>query len=837
MNPQLLEALCQDFTAIYQCDLIQDTIDIVRYDKGTHTDTAMQTMDPYTLHSFSKMIQYFENLYIQDSAQESFWKEFNPQALMEKLKDNPIYRYHCRLKPNQNGNEYHSFRAIKLNESKSSFEVVIGVKVMDDLMEKQYKNEKRLQQLLEEKKHQKEELEIAYKQASEEDSILLALCNDYSVVYVCDLEKDDLKVIKDTNSHIAAGSEFKYSTTLEIFTKIQGIYKGNESYVEKLERTNLIQTMKDRDELSLQFCINKGQDNPSYMETRVVKIKSDTGFKIILGSRHIDDIVKEREEQNKQLNEALNKERTYNEIIHAIGSIYKSIATIDLQKQTYTVLSYKSSDKKIMETDFKGSMEQLKQYYIVKNGSSPFVDEVLEFIDLDTIPERMKGKSILTLEMKGQNGKWHACSIIPQTYDKNHNLTNVLMTLSDIDDFKKRELEAKEKLKEAAIEAKRANLAKTNFLRRMSHDIRTPLNGIVGMINLSERYANDTDKLYECKEKVLTSLDYLLSLINDILDMNKVESGTLVLENKPFNLIDILNKIIAITETNCEQHDIQFFGGKDMSKIIHRNFVGSGEYLNRLLMNIASNAIKYNREGGSVTLYCTELSSDDTHALYEFVCKDTGLGMSEEFQKHAFEPFTCEGKPTTTGYNGTGLGLSIVKDIVEMMHGTIQMESKENVGTTFRIILPLQIDPNPQIIKPIQTKPLNLTNKKALLVENNDINLEIATILLQDLGLDVSIARNGQEAVDQFKESKLNTFDYIFMDIMMPVKDGLQATREIRALQRNDAKSVHILAMSANAFESDIQECIKAGMDGHIAKPITMELLKEKGNPQLDRVD
>lgn len=532
--------------------------------------------------------------------------------------------------------------------------------------------------------------------------------------------------------------------------------------------------------------------------------------------------------KNKQLNEALKKERTYNEIIHAIGSIYKSIATIDLKKQTYTVLSYKSSDKKITETDFKGSMEQLKQHYIAKNSASPFVDEVLEFIDLDTIPERMKGKNILTLEMKGQNGKWHACSIIPQTYDKNHNLTNVLMTLSDIDDFKKRELEAKEKLKEAAIEAKQANLAKTNFLRRISHDIRTPLNGIVGMINLSERYSNDTDKLYECKEKVLTSLDYLLSLINDILDMNKVESGTLVLENKPFNLIDIINKIIAIVETNCEQHNIQFFGGKDMSKIIHRNFVGSGEYLNRLLMNIASNAIKYNREGGSVTLYCTELSSDDTHALYEFVCKDTGLGMSEEFQKHAFEPFTCEGKPTTTGYNGTGLGLSIVKDIVEMMHGTIQMESKENVGTTFRILLPLQIDPNPQIIKPIQTKPLNLTNKKALLVEDNDINLEIATILLQDLGLDVSSARNGQEAVDQFKESKLNTFDYIFMDIMMPVKDVLQATREIRALPRNDAKSVHILAMSANAFESDIQECLKAGMDGHIAKPITMELLKEK---------
>lgn len=174
------------------------------------------------------------------------------------------------------------------------------------------------------------------------------------------------------------------------------------------------------------------------------------------------------------------------------------------------------------------------------------------------------------------------------------------------------------------------------------------------------------------------------------------------------------------------------------------------------------------------------------------------------------------------------LDLYTLHSLSKMMHGTIQMESKENVGTTFRIILPLQIDPNPQTLKPIQTNPLNLTNKKALLVEDNDINLEIATILLQDLGLDVSTARNGQEALDQFKKSKLYTFDYIFMDIMMPIKNGLEATREIRVLPRRDAKSVHILAMSANAFESDIQECLKAGMDGHIAKPITMELLKEK---------
>ena len=822
MKKELYEALCSDFTAIFQCDLIKDTLEIIKYDTGTHTDAAIQKLDSKTLSKYTEMINYFHTLYIQDSSID-FWNELQPNHLMHLLKHQSIVKYRFKTKPNPKGNQYHSFRAIKLNEDEGSFEVVIGIKIMDDLMQQHHQNEIRLQELVEEKNLQKEKLEAAYKKTSEIESTLLALCNDYNIVYLCDLENDSLRVIKDTYSLINANLEHSYSSVLSTFQSIESLKKDNENYLDCLKREHLMETIQNQDELSLQFCFKE-----IYMETRIVKVPSNHGVKVILGSRNINDIVKKREEQNKQLQDALIVERTFNNIIRAIGSIYMGIATINLVDKTYMILSNKNLDKDIFKPHSTGSIEQLKDIFVNVNAAHKYRDDVLEFINFTTLPDRMKDKQMISMELEGISGRWYTCSFIVEKKDKNGNITDVLMTISDIDEIKHKELEVKEKLKEAAEKANQANVAKTNFLRRMSHDIRTPLNGIVGMINLAQRYGNDKEKLYECKEKVLTSLDYLLSLINDILDMSKVESNALVLEPKPFDLIETLNSIIAIIETSANEHNIQFIGGKSLSYIPHRYFIGSQEYLNRLLMNIASNAIKYNKENGSITLYCKEISSNENMALMQFVCSDTGLGMSEEFQKHAFEPFACEGKATITGYSGTGLGLSIVKDIVDIMDGSIEMDSKENVGTTFVVTIPLQMDSNPKIKVQANEKELNLSGKKALLVEDNEINLEIATIMLQDLGLIVTPAQNGKEALDIFEQSDTHTFDYIFMDVMMPVMDGLEATRRIRSLNREDAKTTPIIALSANAFEDDIKECLDAGMNAHVAKPIDVHALKEE---------
>ena len=379
----------------------------------------------------------------------------------------------------------------------------------------------------------------------------------------------------------------------------------------------------------------------------------------------------------------------------------------------------------------------------------------------------------------------------------------------------------------AEKKAKKANSAKTDFLRHMSHDIRTPLNGIIGMINISERYYGDKERLYECKAKVMESMDYLQSLLNNVLDIGKVESGTLQLVNKPFDLVAMLVKQISIIETNAKEYGISFEGGASMSTFHHRYVIGSEEYLNRLLMNLAGNAVKYNRSGGKVSLYFNEISSDDKTAVFEFVCSDTGLGMSEEFQKHAFESYAREGKETTNGYSGAGLGLSIVKDIVDMMNGTIKLESKENVGTTFTVTIPLEIDHNAEKEQQKKVEKPDLSGKSVLVVEDNELNLEIAKMLLEDEKMVVTTAENGEEAVDIVSQSVPGRFDFIFMDIMMPVMDGLEAARQIRTLNCKDTKEIPIIAMTANAFQDDIRDCIDAGMNAHIAKPIDSKKIED----------
>ena len=379
----------------------------------------------------------------------------------------------------------------------------------------------------------------------------------------------------------------------------------------------------------------------------------------------------------------------------------------------------------------------------------------------------------------------------------------------------------------AEKKAKKANSAKTDFLRHMSHDIRTPLNGIIGMINISEPYYGDQERLYECKAKVMESMDYLQSLLNNVLDIGKVESGTLQLVNKPFDLVAMLVKQISIVETNAKEYGIRFEGGVSMSTFHHRYVIGSEEYLNRLLMNFAGNAVKYNRSGGKVSLYFNEISSDDKTAVFEFVCSDTGLGMSEEFQKHAFESYAREGKETTNGYSGAGLGLSIVKDIVDMMNGTIKLESKENVGTTFTVTIPLEIDHNAEKEQQKKVEKPDLSGKSVLVVEDNELNLEIAKMLLEDEKMVVTTAENGEEAVDIVSQSVPGRFDFIFMDIMMPVMDGLEAARQIRTLNRKDTKEIPIIAMTANAFQDDIRDCIDAGMNAHIAKPIDSKKIED----------
>ena len=394
---------------------------------------------------------------------------------------------------------------------------------------------------------------------------------------------------------------------------------------------------------------------------------------------------------------------------------------------------------------------------------------------------------------------------------------------------RKQEKEKDEKYKaellRAAKKAEAANEAKTEFLQRMSHDIRTPINGICGMIDVADHYAEDMKKQTECRAKIKEASHLLLELINEVLDMSKLESDEVILEEIPFNLNSISEEILGVIEQMATEQNIRILW--EEKEVTHWNLIGSPVHVKRTLMNILSNAVKYNKENGYVYISCREIPSKQTAmTTLEFVCRDTGIGMTEAFQKRIFEPFAQEHAGSRTKFAGTGLGMPITKKLVEKMGGTISFESKEGTGTTFVIRIPFRIDTDRKDRTETEEKmETSIQGLHVLLTEDNELNMEIAEFVLQNEGTVVTKAWNGQEAVDIFRKSSPGEFDVILMDIMMPVMNGYEAAKMIRSLDREDAKVIPIIAMTANAFTEDKMRAKEAGMDEHIAKPVDRKLL------------
>ena len=394
---------------------------------------------------------------------------------------------------------------------------------------------------------------------------------------------------------------------------------------------------------------------------------------------------------------------------------------------------------------------------------------------------------------------------------------------------RKQEQEKDEKYKaellRAAKKAEAANEAKTEFLQRMSHDIRTPINGICGMIDVADHYAEDMKKQTECRAKIKEASHLLLELINEVLDMSKLESDEVILEEIPFNLNSISEEILGVIEQMAAEQNIRILW--EEKEVTHWNLIGSPVHVKRILMNILSNAVKYNKENGYVYISCREIPSKQTAmTTLEFVCRDTGIGMTEAFQKRIFEPFAQEHAGSRTKFAGTGLGMPITKKLVEKMGGTISFESKEGTGTTFVIRIPFRIDTDRKDRTETEEKmETSIQGLHVLLTEDNELNMEIAEFVLRNEGTVVTKAWNGQEAVDIFGKSSPGEFDVILMDIMMPVMNGYEAAKMIRSLDREDAKVIPIIAMTANAFIEDRMRAKEAGMDEHIAKPVDRKLL------------
>lgn len=609
-----------------------------------------------------------------------------------------------------------------------------------------------------------------------------------------------------------------YSFRLQYYYDHYVVHESAPDFLHKLSAEYLREYLTKYNRFGYRFRTRPNQAGQQCFEVQIVRLSDSDGFKAVMGYRYIDDIIAEQEKQKIQLEKALADATLNSEIVDSISKIYWLIYRMDLLSGIYEEVSAGHEMHKL--TGKRGSTEEVFKEICGTIVSEQHRKIMERFLDTSTLADRLQNTESIAMEYCSSSGSWHLARFIVKKRNEEGKVINVLYVVRQIDQQKQQELEYKQKLLDAAEEARRANIAKTDFLRRMSHDIRTPINGIQGMLAIADHYPEDMEKQKENRDKVKEAAGFLIDLVNSILDMNKLESGTTTLEHTSFDLITVLQEVNGVARMNAELRGLTI--SVDHRKIKHRKLLGSPLHLKQILQNIDGNAIKYNRVGGAVLFSTEEVSCENGKATYKFRCSDTGRGMSKDFIAHVFEPFAQEDSSARTSYMGTGLGMAIAKQLTEMMGGNIAVESELDVGTTFTVTIPFELDSNYKEAYALENVDFSktLSGLKVLLVEDNELNMEIAKFILENAGLEVISAKDGKEAVDIFKESREHYFDLILMDIMMPVMDGLTAAKTIRAMKRQEAKTIPIFAMTANAFLDDKRQSKEAGMNEHLSKPL-----------------
>lgn len=505
-------------------------------------------------------------------------------------------------------------------------------------------------------------------------------------------------------------------------------------------------------------------------------------------------------------------------IIRTLSQLFAGATVLHLQEDTFDDISLapRQADVPVGQTGIRQAYERLAAQLIAPEYRQPYLD----FFDTATMEQRFESRDTLITIIQDNVGSWYSMYLLPLSRDGSGRLRDVLVASRNITEYKVKEEAYRAELRKTASDAQIASEAKSLFLRRMSHDVRTPINGIRGMAVLAQNSLDDPAAVRDCIEKIITSTDYLHELLEDVLRMSKLESGPVQFEDKPFDLSALIAETADFIRVQANEKQLTFT--LDTSGLHHSRIIGSPMHLRQVMQNILSNAVKFTPSGGGIHAVCRETGCTGSTMQFEFVCSDTGVGISPEFRAKIFEPFAQEADSARTRYEGTGLGLPIAKEIVDQRGGTITVSSQKGCGSTFTVTLPLQLDTSCPEPPARPEAPASIAGAKILLAEDNEINRMVAQSLLEEQGAVITAVTDGRQAVDTFAASAPGSFDLILMDIMMPEMNGLEATRAIRAMDRSDAGSIPIFAMTANAFVEDIDACKKAGMNEHIAKPIDL---------------
>ena len=662
-----------------------------------------------------------------------------------------------------------------------------------------------------------------------ENDILNKLLPEYVSVYRIELNSgkyEILQLAENTNAKKLVDEE---SLTFSTFDEFAKSYAENfireeekEEFTDWFSSRNMKRRLQKTEKITYHYHSVSREGRHSFYEAYAVKGRVDAGqFHIFLAFRNIDSILYKEKAIQQQLRDTLEKVKLSNEIISSIARTYQYISRIDIQADYFEEINNRDTEhlKFTKSGKLSESNERVCRQYVAEEYQEAF----FKFVDLKTLPERMNHEETLVLEYRMKDGDWHRLRFVEKKRDENGVLTHVLCLIRSISDSKKREHE----LMYQVEEAKKAADLRSRFLSNMSHDIRTPMNGIIGTLDLANRYPDDLEVQRKCREQIMTSSKYLVSIVNDILDMNKLESGDVVDQEIPFELTDLLNRANMAKQIQAAEKGVEYVVDWEKNSILHTHLLGNPVYAERLLTIVCDNAVKFTNSGGCVRVWCSEKSVDDGQVVYEFGCADTGIGMSESFVPHAFEMFSQENESSRSKYEGTGLGLAIAKKLAEHLNGTIALESEKGTGTTVVMTIPFRIGKPGEQKKPVNCEEISIEGLQALVAEDNELNRELAKFMLEAQGIRVDCAADGQEAVERFAQSEPGYYDVILMDIMMPNLNGWDATRRIRSMKRSDAANVPIIAMSANTFAEDIINSRISGMNRHLAKPMDEKELLE----------
>lgn len=759
--------------------------------KGDHI--AQEAIEEFAKeNNYQKSMEKYASEYVCEEDREDFLRNMNYRVVRERIKTEKVYPVVFQRKFN---GKIDYFQACFAQISEDTDDFVLGFKLVNDIVEHEKERNDRL---------------------VEEKQILESLSSDFTAIYYLEVNSgkfEPVHIQNETNASELIKSCSGYKDFYEYAYQYAMRYIPKDEQPEFLwwfSRDNLKSLLKTQVSLTQNYRCYPNAQNHQYFETKVVKVSEDEeSCHVLLGFRYIDDIIKKEKATQKRLQNALEEIKRSNETISAIAKSYSSIYKVDFETDTY---------ERITGSDVipKTGCASEKMFDVCEQDVAPEYRNIIhQFTNIETLTSRLEKEKDVLAEYRMADGNWHKLRIIVSKRNANGKAIQAIATIRIISETKRKELN----LFFEAEQAKREAKIKTRFLQSMSHDMRTPLNGIAGMLHIADQNPKDLELQKTTRNKIHQSLNYLISLVNDVLDMNDLENDHFTEEEVDFDITKLVGNMNIVAQQLAQEKNIQYVLDWYEGQLSHSSFRGFPIYLSRILSIVVQNAVKFTPENGEIHVWMNEKCLDDSTSLLEFRCKDNGIGMSQDFIQHAFDLFAQEDSSSRSTYQGTGLSLSIAKKLVEYMHGNIQLESEKGVGTTVYIQIPFKLGRSIEN-KTKFTELVSLEGLCVLVAEDNDLNMEIVEYMLERNGIQVVCAKDGQEVIDLFEKSEVNEFDFILMDIMMPKLNGLDATRKIRALKRLDAKTIPIIAMSANAFVEDVMNSKLAGMNMHLAKPL-----------------